>query len=133
VATANLAGLGRAGARVRIVEGDWYAALPAELESGVDVIVSNPPYVADGDPLPDEVARWEPREALLAGPYGLDAIEVVVKGAPAWLQLGGSLVLEIGEAQGDAVVSMATASGFKATVHQDLAGRDRIVVARLRR
>ena len=46
VARANLAGLGRRAAVVRLVEGDWYAALPGELRGRVDVIVSNPPYVA---------------------------------------------------------------------------------------
>ncbi len=51
VARANLAGLGRRGAVVRLVEGDWFVALPHELRGHVDVLVSNPPYVAATDPL----------------------------------------------------------------------------------
>lgn len=131
VARANLAGLGRRAAVVRLVEGDWFAALPEELRGAVDVVVSNPPYVAAGDVLPDEVARWEPHEALVPGPTGLEAIEVIVADAPGWLAPGGVLVLEIGETQSGAVVSMVEEAGLvDVVVHQDLAGRDRAVTAR---
>lgn len=131
VAGANLAGLGRRAAAVRLVEGDWYAALPAELAGRVDVIVSNPPYVAPTDPLPPEVGDWEPREALVPGPTGLEAIEQIVAGAPGWLAPAGVLVVEIGEAQGDAVRRLAEAAGLEgATIHVDLAGRPRALVAR---
>ena len=77
VARANLAGLGAPGrARVRLLEGIWFDALPDELRGRVDVVVSNPPYVADGEPLPAEVADWEPASArCVAGPTGLEAIE----------------------------------------------------------
>jgi release factor glutamine methyltransferase len=71
VARANLAGLGRRASVVRLVEGDWYAALPDELRGRVDVLVTNPPYVSAGDPLPPEVADWEPHGALVSGPTGL--------------------------------------------------------------
>lgn len=131
VARANLAGLGRRAAVVRLVEGDWFAALPEELRGAVDVVVSNPPYVAAGDVLPDEVARWEPHEALVPGPTGLEAIELIVADAPGWLAPGGVLVLEIGETQSGAVVSMVEEAGLvDVVVHQDLAGRDRAVTAR---
>jgi len=130
VARANLAGLGRAGASVRMVAGDWFAALPSELRGELDLIVSNPPYVASGDELPDDVATWEPTSALYAGPTGLEAIERIVAEAPAWLALHGVLVLEIGETQGDAVVALALAAGFDdASIHPDLTGRDRILTA----
>jgi release factor glutamine methyltransferase len=133
VARANLAGLGRAGGRVRVVEGDWYGALPPELAGAVDVVVSNPPYVADADPLPDEVARWEPDAALRAGPEGMDAIDRVVAGASDWLRPTGVLVVEIGETQGESVVARCKHFGFSADVRTDLAGRDRVVVARRER
>ncbi|HTN81943.1 MAG TPA: peptide chain release factor N(5)-glutamine methyltransferase [Acidimicrobiales bacterium] len=127
VARANLAGIGRSGSAVRLVAGDWYAALPA---GPFHLIVSNPPYVADDEALPPEVAEWEPQSALYAGPTGLEAIEHIVAHAPAWLAPGGALVVEIGETQGEAVLALATAAGFKdAAIHQDLAGRDRILVA----
>jgi release factor glutamine methyltransferase len=92
--------------------------------------VTNPPYVATGDVLPEEVARWEPVGALYAGPSGLDALEHIVRGAPAWLAPHGVLVVEIGESQGDAVLALARSAGFTHTaIHQDLAGRDRILLA----
>ncbi len=131
VARANLAGLGRRAAAVRLADGDWFDALPDDLHGHVDIVVSNPPYVAAADALPPEVADWEPREALVPGPTGLEAIEHIVAAAPVWLASDGVLVLEIGERQGRAAVSLAVAAGFaNATIHPDLAGRDRALVAR---
>ena len=131
VARANLAGLGRRAAVVRLVEGDWYAALPDELRGRIAVIVSNPPYVAAADPLPAEVAEWEPSAALVSGPTGLEAIEVIVAGATDWLAPTGTLVVEIGETQGAAALTLADAAGFTtATIEKDLAARDRALVAR---
>ena len=130
VARANLAGVGRAGASVRLARGEWFDALLPDLRGALDLVVSNPPYVAFDDPLPDEVARWEPVGALFAGPTGLEAIEQIVGEAPEWLALDGVLVLEVGETQGDAVLTLAHASGFTdAVIHPDLAGKPRILVA----
>ncbi len=131
VARANLAALGRRAAGVRLELGSWYAALPPDIRGRVDVIVSNPPYVAAGEVLPAEVADWEPRDALVSGPGGLEHIEVIVSGAGEWLTEAGVLVVEIGETQGPAVVQLAAKNGFgHATVHPDLAGRPRALVAR---
>ncbi len=131
VARANLAGLGRRAGVVRIVEGDWFDAVPTDLRGRIDVVVSNPPYVAADDPLPPAVADWEPREALVPGSTGLEAIEQIVTTAPPWLQASGVLVVEIGETQGAAVRRIAQQAGFDDVVtHPDLAGRDRAVVAR---
>ena len=131
VARATLAGLGRRASVIRLVEGDWFAALPAALQGRVDVIVSNPPYVAAGDVLPPEVAGWEPTDALLAGADGLDDLRRIVADAPRWLAPGGVLVSEIGETQGAAVVELAEAAGLiNVTIAPDLAGRDRALVAR---
>jgi release factor glutamine methyltransferase len=131
VARANLAGLGRRATVVRLVDGDWFAALPDELRGQVDVLVSNPPYIADGDELPKAVERWEPAAALRAGPDGLDHLRRIVAGALDWLSPRGVLVLEIGETQGAAVTDLARAAGLdEVAVHPDLAGRDRAVVAR---
>jgi release factor glutamine methyltransferase len=132
VATANLAGLGRAASRVRVVEGEWFDALPSELLGAMDVVVTNPPYVAEDDDLPLDVSGWEPRGALIAGPSGLEAIERIVREAPTWLRRPGALVVEIGETQGDAARSLARAAGFTPVdVETDLAGRPRVLVARL--
>jgi len=131
VARANLAGVGRPARRVTMVEGDWYDALSVELGGQIDVVVSNPPYVAADEPLPAEVREWEPVSALVPGPTGLEAYEAIVAGAPSWLRSEGSLVLEIGATQGDAVSSIARGAGFAdVEVHPDLVGRDRVVVAR---
>ncbi|MBA3267070.1 MAG: peptide chain release factor N(5)-glutamine methyltransferase [Acidimicrobiia bacterium] len=132
VARANLAGLGtRAATRVRLVEGDWWEALPDELRGTVDLVVSNPPYVAEGEPLPPEVADWEPVTALRAGPTGLEALEVVVNEAPGWLRRPGTLVAEVAPHQSEAAVALATGAGFsEVEVRPDLAGRPRTLVAR---
>jgi release factor glutamine methyltransferase len=132
VARANLTGIGmRAAPRVRLAVGDWYDALPEDLRGQVTLVVANPPYVAGTDPLPAEVLDWEPAGAIVAGGSGLEAIERIVSEAPVWLQPGGSLVVEIGETQGPLVTNIAGAAGFTdVTVHPDLAGKDRVLVAR---
>jgi release factor glutamine methyltransferase len=133
VASANLAGAGRAARRVQLAEGDWYDGLPPALRGGVDVIVSNPPYVATGHHLPSEVADWEPLGALLAGPDGLDALRTVVAGAPAWLARPGALVVECAPDQATTVAGLALAAGFdEADVRHDYTARPRIVRCRIR-
>ncbi|MGH9156861.1 MAG: peptide chain release factor N(5)-glutamine methyltransferase [Acidimicrobiales bacterium] len=134
VARANLVGLGGLAATgVRLVEGDWFAALPVELAGRIDVIVSNPPYVAEGEvaALPPEVAEWEPRGALVAGPGGLEQVQVIVTGAPRWLAPHGSLVVEVAPHQAAAASALARAAGFAdIDIRPDLAGRLRTLVAR---
>jgi release factor glutamine methyltransferase len=131
VARANLAGLGRRASVVRLAHGHWFDALPAELRGRIDVLVSNPPYVAVDDPLPPEVAEWEPLSALHAGPDGLDDVRAILAAAPAWLAEGGVVIIEIGETQGAAVLELAAAGELDdARIERDLAGRDRALVAR---
>lgn len=130
VARANLAGIGRSARNVRIAEGDWLDALPADV--AFDAIVSNPPYVAVGSELLDaDVRVWEPDRALFAGADGLDAYRVIVPEAYRRLSGGGWLVLEIGADQGAAVADLCTDAGYRdVMVRPDLAGLDRIVVGR---
>jgi release factor glutamine methyltransferase len=131
VARANCAGLGRAGANVRIEQGDWFGALPADMLGELDVVVSNPPYVGSEDPDIDaSVLVWEPLLALIAGTDGLDHIAAIIAGARHWLRPDGTLVIEIGHRQGAAVTALGEASGASVKVLQDLAGRDRIAVLR---
>lgn len=133
VARANLAGLGRAGARVRVVEGDWYDALDGSLRGGIDVIVSNPPYVPSDETLPSVVADWEPATALRAGPDGLDDLRTIVEGARDWLAPGGALVVELGAEQAGVVAaSMEERDLVDVEIVADLAGRPRIVHGRRR-
>lgn len=132
VARANAAGLGRAAANVRMGHGHWYEALPNELRGQWAMIVSNPPYVADGDEELEAIVReWEPADALLAGPDGLDAIREIVAAAPQWLRPGGWLVLEIGSRHGAPVAEMLHGAGLvDVAIEPDLAGHDRIAIGR---
>ena len=129
VARANLAGLGRMGRNVRVGEGRWFDAVPADLR--FDVIVSNPPYVETGSPdLGTSVLDWEPAAALFAGPDGLDDIRAIVRDSYERLVPDGWLVVEIGAAQGAAVRDLLLERGFEAVeIRQDLAERDRIAIA----
>ena len=129
VARANLAGLGRAARNVRVAEGSWFDALPNDVR--FDVIVSNPPYVAAGSPDIDaSVTDWEPAAALFAGSDGLADLRAIVAGAADRLAPGGSLVVEHGHDQGDAVRDLATHAGFtRITTHRDLAHLDRFTIA----
>ena len=132
VARSNLAGMGRAGTRVFIAEAaEWFAALPGDLRGSIDLIVSNPPYVADGDELPAVVRDWEPASALFAGADGLDDLRQIVAEAPEWLSPIGSLVVELAPTQAREFAALARRSGFDGgEIRQDLAGRDRAVVCR---
>jgi len=90
-----------------------------------DLIVSNPPYVAESDAhLPG--LRHEPREALVAGADGLDDLRIIVAAAPAHLEPGGWLLLEHGWEQAAAVRALLAAAGFTAVAsRRDLAGIER--------
>jgi release factor glutamine methyltransferase len=133
VSRANLASLGRPATRVRLAQGTWFEALPSDLRGCLAMVVSNPPYVAEPEVpgLPEEVSAWEPLEALVAGPTGLEAIRAVLREAPLWLAPGGSAVLEIAPHQRQEAVVAARSAGFGAVeVAADLAGRARVLVAR---
>lgn len=130
VARANLAGIGRAAKNVRVGCGSWFAALPDG--ERFDVIVSNPPYVAQDSPLLEESVRaWEPAGAVFAADGGLADLRRIVGGAPEWLAGDGWLVLEIGADQGATVGELLTGAGFcDVAIRPDLAGHDRIAVGR---
>jgi release factor glutamine methyltransferase len=115
----------RHGAVVRFLEGDWYAPLDGER---FDLIVSNPPYVADGDPhLVLDGLPFEPRGALVAGGDGLACIRRVAAGAAQHLESGGWLLLEHGYDQAAAVRALLRAAGFPDAVSwRDGAGIERV-------
>lgn len=115
---------------VRLLQSDWYERLSGG-ESAFDLIVSNPPYVADADPhLAEGDVRFEPVTALRAGRDGLAALRVVIAGAPAWLAPGGGLIVEHGYDQAHAVRALMRAAGLTdAGVFRDLAGIARVSVA----
>lgn len=132
VARANTAGLGMAGACVQFGHGPWFDALPSSLRGELAVVVSNPPYIAADDPdVAADVREWEPSSALFAADDGLADIRSIAEGAGEWLRPGGWLVLEIGAGQGVAARAVLTAAGLEdAAIRRDLAGRDRIAIAR---
>jgi release factor glutamine methyltransferase len=129
VARANADRLGLAD-RVRFLEG----TLP-EAES-FDLVLANLPYVAERDwpTLQPEVARWEPHEALLAGPDGLEAYRTLIPECAGHLhryaeQKAGALAVEVGEGQAEAVAALVGQAGFEGIeTRQDLAGTERVVV-----
>jgi release factor glutamine methyltransferase len=112
---------------VQFLEGDLFRALDPGFRrgDGYDVIVSNPPYVAEGDPHLAEL-KFEPALALTAGADGLDALRAIVAGAPARLRAGGWLLVEHGASQGPAVRELLARAGFGGIeTRRDLAGLER--------
>jgi release factor glutamine methyltransferase len=113
------------GAKLGFYPGSWYQALPAETAK-FDLVVSNPPYVAENDPHLAALAH-EPGQALTAGADGLDDIRRIVQGALAWLVPGGWLMFEHGWDQGEACRGLLKAAGFAGVeTRADLAGIGRV-------
>jgi release factor glutamine methyltransferase len=131
LARANLAGIGRAGARVRLFEGSWFDALPDDRRGALDLVVSNPPYVPDGDALEPSVEEWEPSNALRGGPDGLDHVRHILTASPTWLVSGGAVVVELDPRQAEEAAALAIAAGLEdVEVFADLSGRSRALRAR---
>ncbi|WP_164156755.1 peptide chain release factor N(5)-glutamine methyltransferase [Sandarakinorhabdus rubra] len=126
VATENARRTGLA-QRAQFQSGNWGEGLAERF----DLILCNPPYIAEDEPLSPEVRAHEPATALFAGADGLDDYRRILPQLPGLLAPGGLAVLEIGWQQGRAVSALAAEQGFLAEVHPDLAGRDRCVSLRL--
>lgn len=108
--------------RVHLVESDWFSAL-ASLR--FDLVVSNPPYIAEGDPhLAQGDLRFEPAQALSAGPDGMDDIHRIIEQASAHLHPGGWLLFEHGYDQAGKIRTLLTEAGytevFSARDHADI-------------
>ncbi len=125
VAQKNAARLGLG--QVSFLRGHWYSPVRDER---FDVIVSNPPYLADDDPhLGQGDLRFEPRSALAAGRDGLDDIRQIAAAAPAHLRPGGWLLVEHGWQQGAAVREIFSAAGLHAVeTVKDLEARERVTL-----
>jgi release factor glutamine methyltransferase len=120
---------GRFGLAIDVREGDLLAPVADELAGEVDLVVSNPPYVEPSElgGLPPDV-RGDPAAALVGG---IEVFERLFAQAAACLRPGGTVVVEIGDAQGEAVAGAMRAVGFAGVrVGPDLAGRDRFVEGR---
>jgi len=111
--------------------GDWFVPLRGDT---FDLVASNPPYIAEGDPhLAQGDLRHEPPAALASGSDGLDAIRAIVAGAPAHLAPGGWLLLEHGHEQGAAVRALLLGAGFEGVETAcDLEARERVTLGRKR-
>jgi release factor glutamine methyltransferase len=127
VAHGNAASLGITNIEFRT--GDWWQPLAGER---FDLIASNPPYIEEADAhLERGDLRFEPRAALASGADGLDAIRIIVAGAPAHLRDGGWLLLEHGWTQAAAVRALLRETGFvDVATERDLEGRDRVTLGR---
>ncbi len=118
-------------ARIEIVEGDL-ACPPDSWRGTVDLVVSNPPYVSEADwrALEPEVREHDPREALVAGPTGLEAYRALAPASFALLRPAGHLVLELGDRQAESVRAILARAGFDVLeVRPDLRGIPRVLVA----
>jgi release factor glutamine methyltransferase len=122
--------------RVRLFEGDLFDALPPAPggeRQRFDLIVSNPPYVGtDCGPRPEEgVVRHEPSQALFAGRDGLGVLTRLVQQAPAWMNPGGYLLLEMAPFQIEGVEARMVEQGFHDTrIVADLSGLPRVLMGR---
>lgn len=118
--------------RVEIALGDL-ARPPRAWLGTMDVVVSNPPYVSESEwrTLEPEVRDHDPREALVAGPTGLEAYVALAPAARALLRAEGWLVLELGYGQADRVVAIVGDAGFSiVSIAGDLQGIPRVLIAR---
>ena len=113
----------RLGLEVRWLEGRWWQAVPPEAR--FDLVLSNPPYIAEGDPHLPALAH-EPRSALVAGHDGLDDLREIIAHAPPHLLPGAWLLLEHGWDQAEAVQGLLRDRGFQeVSTRTDLGGRAR--------
>jgi len=104
--------------------GDWAVGIAERF----DLLLCNPPYIADGAELGRGVAEYEPDEALFAGAEGLSAYRALAPQLAELLNPGGLAAIEIGSSQAAAVVALLARDGLQATVTEDLGGRDRAVL-----
>jgi release factor glutamine methyltransferase len=114
--------------RIEFLKGQWFGPL---MGRRFDLVASNPPYVAEGDPaLQDAALKHEPQIALAAGPDGMSALREIVRSAPQYLERRGWLLLEHGSDQAAAVARELVVRGFgHVRSHRDLAGHERMTEA----
>jgi len=102
------------------------------IDARFDLIVSNPPYIGDGEAVGEGVREFEPHLALFSGPTGLEFYERIVPDSRVRLADGGWLMFEVGHTQADAVAALMSAHGFADVAKiRDLAGIERVVIGRL--
>ncbi len=116
---------------IRFIHSNWFSSLlPTQR---FDMIVSNPPYIANNDPhLMQSSLPFEPAQALISGADGLDAIRHLCQEAPNWLTNDGWLIIEHGYNQGEAVRALLTQANFtQIATHRDYGNNDRISLGKI--
>lgn len=110
---------------ISLLHGSWFAPLAGRR---FDVVAANPPYISQDDPdLAPDVRRHEPTLALISGTTGYEALDHIIREAPAHLESGGWLVLEHGWKQAETVRQRLVSQGFvHVRSHADLAGHERV-------
>jgi len=116
-----------AAGRAEMIEGNWSGTGEA-----FDLILCNPPYIATGEELMRDVADYEPASALFAGNDGLDDYRSLSSLLAAQIAPGGIACIEIGHSQREAVTALLENCGLSADCRQDLGGRDRCLIARVK-
>ncbi len=125
IACANAASI--AAGRAEIRSGSWTGT-----GETFDLILCNPPYIADDEVLPPDVANWEPASAMYAGDEGLDDYRLIAPVLAPQLAQDGIACIEIGHRQREAVSALFVAQGFAVDCRTDLAGRNRCLVVSLK-
>lgn len=111
---------------IEFLHGSW---LEPVVDMKFDIIVSNPPYVAEADKAL-EALRYEPQDALVSGTAGLDAIEIIAAEAGAGINQGGALLIEHGADQEEAVRKILEGNGWsKISLAKDLSMLPRVTIA----
>lgn len=95
--------------RVRVIQSDWFTAISGRF----DLLIANPPYIADGYPLDASVRDYDPALALYAGKEGLDALRILLAQGSGYLRKQGALMLEIGFDQAEKVKAIAAQEGWR--------------------
>jgi release factor glutamine methyltransferase len=115
---------------VEFVRGDLFGAVPVQLRGGFDLVVSNPPYIGEGEfeSLPDEVRGYEPVAALVAGPAGTEVLARIAAEVEEWLRPRGIVACEIGESQGEDCLNLF--AHLDPRIEHDLTGRPRYILGR---
>ena len=120
--------------RITFLKGDLFSPLKGlGLEGKCDFIVSNPPYVSEGqwETLQSDIRSYEPKEALVSGPTGLETMEKLVSGAPEFLKPGGYLCMEMGCGQQDDVLKLFEKEWKGVESFDDLSSIPRLITAHL--
>lgn len=117
------------GKTITLINSDWFQSLPPEKK--YNLIVSNPPYIAENDKDVSPETKYEPALALYSGSSGLDSIFTLINDCRSYLEDGGKFVFEIGSGQAERIKNYVNEIPLVFNIFQDLAGKDRVVMLSL--